>query len=122
MALAVQILGEIRDRASVDQLIYLSAYRNEAKQPYPAEIRLAVAEALAKLGRPEGVFIAHEYASSEIGVVRAQAAHVYGHAGSLEHLGALERMMGDSEGMVGISAAAGVLRVLGREETRASAR
>lgn len=122
MALAVQILGEIRDQASVDQLIYLSAFRNEAKQPYPAEVRLAVAEALAKLGRPEGVFIAREYATSEIPAVRAQAAHVYGHAGGVEHLGALVRLLDDAEGIVRVSAAAATLRVLERVDAMASAR
>ena len=116
MALAVQILGELGDRASVDQLIFLTAYRNESKQTYPAEIRLAVAAALAKLGRPEGVFIAREYAQNAEGVVRAQAAHVFGHAGGLEHLADLERMLGDSEGVVKVSAAVGILRVLNRSE------
>ncbi len=117
MALAVQILGELGDRASVDQLIFLTAFRNEEGQPYPAEIRLAVAEALAKLGRPEGVFIAREYAGNADGFVRAQAAHVFGHAGGVEHLADLERMLGDSAGVVQVSAAAGILRVLDRSES-----
>lgn len=117
MVLAVQILGELRDKGSISQLIFLSAYRNEAKQPYPAEVRLAIAEALAKIGRPEGVFIAREYATSPSAMIRAQAAHVFGHAGQVEHLGALNALMADSDALVRVAAATGILRLVGRVES-----
>ncbi len=110
-ALAVQILGEVRDRGSIDQLIYLSAYEGRGSQRMPAEVRLAVADALAKMGKTEGTFIADEYAGHEIDAVRAQAAAVYGRVGRAENLDPLRRMMKDPSRLVQIAAAGGVLEL-----------
>ncbi|MEL6330370.1 MAG: HEAT repeat domain-containing protein [Planctomycetota bacterium] len=110
-ALAVQIIGEVNDRASIGQLIRLSAYREDGRR-MPAEIRLACAGALAKLGRTEGGFIADEYAQSELDAIRAQAASVYGQTGRREHLGKLETMLSDGAASVRVAAADGIVRIV----------
>lgn len=111
-ALAVQIIGEVDDRRSIDQLIYLTAM--EAESRMPAEIRLAAASALAKLGDRNGWFIADEYADSDAAPLRAQAAHVYGETGQPENLGKIRALMEDESGMVRVSAAAAALKILER--------
>lgn len=106
-ALAVQIIGEVRDRGSIDQLIYLADDTGE--RVMPAEVRLAVAGALAKMGLNQGGFIADEYARSEIPAVRAQAAGVYGRTGLPEHLPQLREMLSDPSELVRVASAAGIL-------------
>lgn len=108
-ALSVQILGQVRDRKSVDNLIYLASYKDEAGNLLPAEVRLAVAGALARIGMPQGGFIADEYWTSEIPAIRAQSAFVYGVTGSPQSLGRLDAMLDDPDARVRISAAAAVL-------------
>lgn len=108
-ALAVQIIGQVRDRGSMDQLIYLS---ESGEREMPAEVRLAVAGALARMGQTEGGFIADEYRESRIDAVRAQAATVYGRTGRSEHLVKLERMLEDPSELVRVAAAAGALDLL----------
>jgi len=110
-ALAVQVLGQLRDRGSTDELIYLSARRDEAKQYWPAEIRLGVAGALARIGLNKGTFLADEYAPSDMPVLRAQAAYVYGQIGLTENLGKLEALMADPVPLVRLSAAAAILQI-----------
>lgn len=110
VALAVQILGQIRDRGAIDQLIYLTAYRDTKGGQMPAEVRLGAAIALARMGLDQGTFIADEYAGSPIPVLRAQAAFVYGQVGRSENLPKLEKMMADPEGLIRVSAAGGILR------------
>ncbi len=110
-ALAVQIIGEVKDRGAIDQLIYL--VDEESDRPMPAEVRLAIAGALAKLGLPEGGFIADEYAQDLNPVVRAQAATVYGRTGRVEHFPKLEAMLADESPQVRTAAAGGILEILG---------
>lgn len=109
-ALAVQIIGDIRDREATDQLISMSAYRDSAGQMYPGEIRLGIAGALAKLNMPRGGFIADEFATSKTDALRTQAAHVYGLVGGNESIAKLRTMMDDPYPLVQAAAAAGVLR------------
>ncbi len=109
-ALAVQIIGQVRDRGAIDHLIYLTAYRDNQGGQMPAEVRLGAASSLARMGLDQGTFIADEYAGSPNPVLRAQAAFVYGQVGRSENLPKLERMMGDAEGQARVSAAAGVLK------------
>lgn len=110
-ALAVQILGQLRDRGSIDELIYISARRDETGQHWPAEIRLGVAGALARMGLNKGTFLADEYISSQLTALRAQAAYVYGQIGLTENLGKLELLLSDPEPLVRLSAAAAILQV-----------
>lgn len=108
--LAVQIIGEVRDRGSIDQLIYLSD--DSGDRVMPAEVRLAVAGALAKMGMSEGGFIADEFFDHPIEVIRAQAATVYGRTGQPEHLARLRLMLNDPSETVRVAAASGVLDLM----------
>jgi HEAT repeat protein len=109
-ALAVQIIGQVRDRGAIDQLIYLTAYRDAQAGQMPAEIRLGAAMSLARMGKTEGTFIVNEYAGSTMPVLRAQAALAYGQIGRTENLPRLEQMLNDPEGITRVAAAAGVLK------------
>lgn len=113
-ALAIQIIGEVKDRGAIDQLIYLDFYKDETGKPMPPEIRLAIAAAMAKMGMREGVFIANEFKSSPLPTVRAQAASVYGETGQIENLVELERMMEDPSGLVQVAAAAAIVKITSR--------
>lgn len=106
-ALAVQIIGQINDRGSIDQLIYLV---NEASdQTMPAEVRLAIASALASMGLNEGGYVADEYADNAQSVIRAQAASVYGKTGQMQNLEKLDALMRDPSVLTRVSAAGAVL-------------
>lgn len=109
-ALAVQIIGQVRDRGSIDQLIYLSA--EDDGRLMPAEVRLAVAGALARMGMTEGGFIADEYVDNPSEAVRAQVAIVYGRTGRDEHLPKLQALIQDPSELVRVAAAAGALDLL----------
>jgi HEAT repeat protein len=111
MALAVQVIGELRDRGSISQLINMSEYRNQTNQYYPAEVRLGIASSLAKMGKDQGGFIADEYQQSTIVVIRSQAAITYGFTGRSEHAEKLALLMQDPEALVQVHAAAGLLKV-----------
>lgn len=110
-ALAAQILGQIGDRPSADQLIYITAFQENGKQKLPAELRLAAASALAKLGNDRGSFIADEYANNALAPLRAQSAFVYGETGRRANLAKLGPLLNDKETLVRISAAAAVLKI-----------
>lgn len=107
-ALAVQIIGQIRDETSIDQLIYLSDPQSDL--PMPAEVRLGVAQSLAQMGHREGSFVAMEYVESGIDAVRAQAASVLGKTEGGENLGRLEVLMvNDQSSLVQVAAAGGIV-------------
>ncbi|MFG0275439.1 MAG: HEAT repeat domain-containing protein, partial [Phycisphaerales bacterium] len=111
-ALAVQIIGEVGDRRSIDQLIYMAERGETEEEVLPAEIRLAAAASLAQLGLPRGDFIADEYAADEMPAIRAQAAYVYGQVGSDRALERLEGMLDDPSPIVAVSAAAAIVTAL----------
>jgi HEAT repeat protein len=113
-ALAVQIIGEVKDREAQYQLVNLSAYRDRQGNMYPAEVRLGIAGALGLMGLKEGGFIADEFAQHAAAPIRAQAAYVYGQIGLPEHWGKLDALLGDPEGSVRVAAAAGILRAMGQ--------
>ncbi len=113
-ALAVQIIGQIHDEPSIDQLIYLSD--SDADIPMPAEVRLGVASALAEMGYREGSFVADEYMDSQIDTIRAQSAAVYGKTRSRENLGKLEQMMlNDPSPLTRVAAAGAIVDYTQRE-------
>ncbi|MEM7754385.1 MAG: HEAT repeat domain-containing protein [Planctomycetota bacterium] len=112
-ALAVQIIGTVGDEASIGQLIYLSATK-DGERFLPPEIRLSVAQALGRMGRTEGVFLADEYRAHEDAMIREQAAHVYGWTLEPGQAEALVPMLEDRAPRVRVAAAAAVLRVSGR--------
>ncbi len=106
-ALAVQIIGEIHDQSSIDQLIYLSD--KDADIPMPPEVRLGVASALASMGHTEGAFLADEFIDSQIDTIRAQSASVYGKTRATGNLGKLEMMMINDPSQLTQVAAAGAI-------------
>ena len=111
-ALAVQILGQVRDKGSSGAMIHLAETKDAAGRPLPAEIRLGIAGALAKLGSPEGGFIADEFVGDQNPLLRAQAAAVYGEIGGQASLARLGALLSDPDERVRISAARGVLTAL----------
>ena len=117
-ALAVQIIGQAQDRGAIDHLKYLAAYKNERGQFMPAEVRLAVGASLAAMGIREGGFLADEYADSDITVLRAQAAFVYGQTAQPGALEAISKLMEDPEPLVRLAAAAAILQALGGADER----
>ena len=106
-ALAVQIIGQIRDESSIDQLIYMSD--PNADVPMPPEVRLGVASALAEMGHREGAFIANEYMDNQLDTIRAQSAAVYGKTRDRANLGKLEMMMMNDPSPLTQTAAAGAI-------------
>ncbi len=121
--LACQAIGEVRDRGAAKQLVEIVEYRigqgGAASEQgsgaflYPAEMRLAAATALAKMGYTDGGYVGTTSQASPNPAVRAQTAFLYAAIGGDEALARLEGMLGDSEQIVRVSAAAGLARVLG---------
>ena len=110
-ALAAQIVGQIGDKGSIDRLMFLTAEWDKDRQPMPAEIRLAAAGSLAKLGRRQGSFIAEQYKANPSDVLRAQAALVLGDTGWTDNLTILTPMLEDPSGRVRVAAAAAVAKI-----------
>lgn len=106
-ALAVQIIGQIKDESSIDQLIYMSDIN--ADLPMPPEVRLGVAAALAEMGHREGAFIANQYMDSQVDTIRAQSAAVFGKTKDRANLGKLELMMLNDPSLLTQTAAAGAI-------------
>jgi HEAT repeat protein len=114
-ALAVQILGELEYRPAIADLNNLAGDVDPSGRRMPAEVRLAAAAALAKLGQPRGVaLIADEFATDQNPALRAQAAYVYGAIGNAQDLARLKPMMGDQSGLVRVYASSAILKVSGR--------
>lgn len=112
-ALAAQILGQVKDKGSMTQLMYLTAQLDPQKRKMPAEVRLAAAGALARLGNPNGSFIADEFVGSAQPPLRAQAAFVYGETGKADNLPRLaELMSSDPAALVRIAAANAILKIV----------
>ncbi|MFN0132772.1 MAG: HEAT repeat domain-containing protein [Phycisphaerales bacterium] len=109
-ALACQIAGQLQDEGSRPSLIVLTALKIRG-QPLPAEIRLAAATALSRLGQPQGEFVADEYYRNGNPAIRAQSAFVYAGVGRPSTLPKLEMLMGDADETVRVAAAAAVVRV-----------
>jgi HEAT repeat protein len=109
-ALAIQILGQLRDRGAIDNLIYVTAWRSEKGERMPAELRLGAAGALARMGLTQGSFLADEFAGNALPALRAQSAFVYGEIGRTENLPKLEKLLADPEPAVRVAAAAAIVK------------
>lgn len=118
-ALAAQIIGEVDDRMAIDQLVGLVTENRRGRQ-MPAEVRLSVAGALAKLGQDGAEPVAAEYQTNPTAAIRAQAASVFGETGSREALAPLESLLADESELVRASAASAILHIAGGR-SRASA-
>ncbi len=111
-ALAAQILGELRDKRPIDQLVYLTAFQDpKTKEMYPAEVRMQIASSLAKLGLDKGGFVADTYIADPNPQLRAQAAAVFGDTGRTDHYPKLAVLLEDPDERVRLSAAYAVLKV-----------
>ncbi|MGD9688111.1 MAG: HEAT repeat domain-containing protein [Phycisphaerales bacterium] len=111
-ALAVQIIGLVKDRPSQGQLVLLIDRVDSQTGRMPPEVRLAAAAALARMGQRQGGYVAQEHRSSPVGPIRAQSALLYGEIGSRSNLPVLNEMMGDSDPLVRVAAAAAVLKIM----------
>ncbi len=109
-ALAVQIIGQVRDHSATNEVIRLITTPDPMGRPMPAEIMLGSALTLAQLGQPKGDYIADAYATNPNAVLRAQAAAVYGYLGGPESLAKLEILIEDPEASVRVAALAAVVR------------
>ncbi len=112
--LAAQILGEMKDRAAVRELVTRIDERADQNYSTPPELRLAAAGALAKMGYRDGAYVAEQYSGSEFAPQRAQAAYVFGETVGPEGLGRLELMMDDQDPQVQLAAAAAIIKVVDR--------
>lgn len=121
-ALAIQILGRLGDEDSAAQLIQLVEYTSpdspRTTDPmrrvyvYPAEVRVAAATALARMGFGDGAYVGRQYEGSEDEALRAQVAFLYGAVGGPEEVERLRVMLDDPSILVRIAAAAAVLEAL----------
>lgn len=109
-ALAAQILGEIGDRSAVDQMVYLTEYKDPAGNSHPAEVRLAAAASLAKLGVRGGTFIPEQYLANPNPAIRSQVAFTYGNVGGKTAFSRLETLLNDPNDSVRVTAAFAVIR------------
>lgn len=108
--LATQILGRLGDRASIPQLINLSEYMQNGRT-VPPELRLAVADAAARMGRREGWFIAETYIEDPDPLRRSQAALVLGQTGRDEDLETLAGLLDDPNPLVRAAASGSILEI-----------
>lgn len=113
--LAVQAIGETGDKSSIAQLLGLAQYRDRQGNPYPAELRIAVASSLGRLGMDTGLPIAQEFLTSKDEGLRAQAAHALGFIGAgttkgQAALSLIAPMLDDQSELVRLAAAGAVLR------------
>lgn len=108
--LAIQILGELRDREAIGQLTSILQYTDKAGQANPPEMRLAAAGALARMGVDNAAAEADQYLTHPSAAIRAQAASVYGNHPGPKYWDRLKALMTDKDPTVRIAAAAGVLK------------
>lgn len=114
-ALAASAIGEVGDRGSIDELIYLIERTDGLGNPLPAEVRLAAARSLAKLGLPEGAEFGLEFLDDEDPRVRSLAAAVVAEGRSPALAAALEPLLDDDSPVVRVAAAAGVVGLLSKD-------
>lgn len=113
MALAVQIVGEVGDRASRGRLVQIAETTDDSGRPMPPEVQLAIAISMGKLGDRNGWFVADRFWDDDRDVLRADAAAVYGWTAREQDIRRLSEMLQDRSGRVRVLAAAGILRATG---------
>lgn len=120
VALAVTILGRLKDQQSKGEFVKLVAMWREFRNS--AEVRLAAMAALAQLGDPPPLELVMEYldptTSSQYPVgVRVQAVNTLGHISSPEAIAQIATSFHQSrEEFVRLQAGAWLLRHLGRDD------
>ncbi len=120
--LSAQIIGEVKNRRAIWQLVNLietqatgasgGELTGKVAYLYPKELRLAAATALAKMGEIDGVFVADELVGHPDPVIRSQVAFLYAATGQRAYLRRLEPMLSDDSPLVRVAAAAGILKLI----------
>lgn len=100
--LAVSMLGRLEDRLMEPSLVGMIKKR-------PVELQLAAADALARMGRYDGLEVVLEASTSNLQAVRAQAAMTLGRFRQPQAVGALVRLLDDQSQQVRVAASAAVL-------------
>lgn len=126
--LSAQIIGEVKNRRAIWQLVNLVETRATGMSGgeqtggvsylYPKELRLAAATALAKMGEGDGVFVADELARDPEAVIRAQTAFLYAATGQRAYLRRLEPLLNDESDLVRVAVAAAILRLIDGPRTQ----
>ena len=99
---AVTMLGRLQDRDMEAGIVPMLAKK-------PIELQLAAAEALARMGRYDGLDVLVEACASQQAPVRAQAAAALGRFRQPGAAQALAKLLDDPSGQVRVAAAASVL-------------
>jgi HEAT repeat protein len=110
-ALAAQALGQIGDRGSASQLYFLATRSDPRSGPMPAEVRLAAAGSMGRMGIADAASIPLEFRADPSPAIRGQAALALGDSRRADQLSTLRAMMDDAVPGVRLAAAAGVLRI-----------
>lgn len=114
-AFACQLCGELKDFGALPNLLDLATRTGRRQQS--AEVRLAAALAAARIDPTRApVEVPQAYINAERFEIRAQAAHTLGVMGANGVAGAvpfLARLMQDTNPLVQIAAAGGVIRING---------
>jgi HEAT repeat protein len=112
VALACLIAGRIGDERAIPTLLDYATRTGDRR--LPAEVRMAATMALASLNPEQTpIEVPLEFVNHQRPAIRAQAALTLGAIPSQQSTAALRRLMGDSDPLVQVSAAAGVLKALG---------
>ncbi len=115
MALAIQILGEIKDQEAKGQLINIVQYKDAQGKFFPGEIRLGSAISLTKLNSSEGAMsLADEYLFANEDIHRQLAAKVYGELRGTQSWGRLQKLMEDRNLLVRVAAASSIIKASSR--------
>ena len=109
--LAIQIIGQVKDTGSTNRLIELTAAKDPSGQELAGEVRMAAASSLAKLGQPQGSYIAREFFRGGRETLRAQAANLFGETQRPENLQMVSQLMDDPDGRVRVAAASAVVKI-----------
>lgn len=116
MALAIQIIGQVKDVDSRPQLQNMIADGYRSNNPVPVEVRLIAAASYARLStspldRAKAAAFAETYTADPSPTIRGQAAAVLGDTRNPATLPKLATLMADPEHHVRLSAAAAVLKI-----------
>lgn len=109
-ALACQMVGRLKDERSKPMLERL--LNASGDQVRPPELRIAAADALARLGGSDRAIlmtILEPYVSAPEASLRAQCATALGAVGSRDALPALARLLNDPDPVVRVAAAGAIL-------------
>jgi HEAT repeat protein len=109
-ALACMMCGRLKDERAVPNLVRLARRGGQYRQP--AEVRMAATWALARIDPAQAAMsVPLEYAASGQYQLRAQAALTLGEIGDPQALPTLAPMLQDSNPLVQVAAAGGILQI-----------